>query len=127
MNGCDPDRRSAASAPFDYERSVARLGGDPGLFEEITLLFLEDSPRLLEQARAGLNERDPESLARAAHNLKNLSANFDAQALTIAAGNLEQHVYQDGLQGADSCLADMECELERLQAALAAFGRSDKR
>jgi HPt (histidine-containing phosphotransfer) domain-containing protein len=112
------------SALFDYERSLARLGGDPDLFAEIVDLFLEDSPMLLEQARRGLGESDLELLARSAHSLKSLSANFDAVALSQAAATVEQQALEGGRDRAAACFEDLEHELARLQAALSQLQKS---
>ena len=119
-------RGRGAEAPtgggvFDYERSLARLGGDPALFSEIVVLFLEDSPTLAQQARGGLESRDFPELERAAHSLKGLSVNFDARALAAAALSVEQHARDGDLERATARFSDLECELERLQAVLRKF------
>jgi HPt (histidine-containing phosphotransfer) domain-containing protein len=111
---------------FDYERSLARLGGDPHLFNEIVVLFLEDSPQLMEQARCGLQDHDLPTLERAAHSLKGLSVNFDAASLASAAYSLEQGAHDGDLERAQEALTDMERELERLQADLSAFRDSER-
>jgi HPt (histidine-containing phosphotransfer) domain-containing protein len=106
------------SSLFDYDRSLARLGGDPALFEEIVTLFLEDCPQLVRQARSAWSEGDLETLARTAHSLKNLTANFDASAAMTAAATVEQRIQDRAVAHVDVCLADMERELGRLQSAL---------
>lgn len=117
---------SSRQPAFDYERSLARLGGDPHLFDEIVVLFLEDSPQLLERARRSLEEQDMPTLERAAHSLKGLSVNFDAAAMASAAYSLEQGAHDGDLERARDSLHDMERELARLQADLSAF-RDSKR
>lgn len=112
-------------ALFNYERSLARLGGDPKLFAEIVDLFLQDSPLLLQQARNAIAASDTESLARAAHSLKNLSANFDAVALSQAAASVEQQALDGGLDRAEACFEDMQQELTRLQSALSQLQKTD--
>jgi HPt (histidine-containing phosphotransfer) domain-containing protein len=106
---------------FNYERALARLGGDPHLFNEIAVLFLEDSPQLLERAKQGLETRDLPSLERAAHSLKGLSVNFDAHQVASAAYSLEQCAHDGDMERATVCLADVERELARLQEDLAEF------
>ncbi len=119
---------SGPPAPiFDYDRSLARLGGDPRLFSEIALLFLEDSPQLLERARRGLAEHDLPELERAAHSLKGLSVNFDASQLASAAYSVEQHAHQQDVARATACFGDLERELERLQRSLREFRASEHR
>jgi HPt (histidine-containing phosphotransfer) domain-containing protein len=120
------DGRAPVSTVFDYERSLARLGGDPRLFNEIALLFLEDSPQLLERARQGLAENNLSELKRAAHSLKGLSVNFDAAQLASAAYSVEQYAHQQDVARATACFADMERELERLQKELREFRQQDQ-
>lgn len=106
---------------FDYDRALARLGGDPRLFSEIVVLFLEDSPKLLDRARQALGEADLAELERAAHSLKGLSVNFDASDLASAAAAVEQYAHHRDGQRAHACFLDMERELVRLQASLNKF------
>jgi HPt (histidine-containing phosphotransfer) domain-containing protein len=106
---------------FHYDRSLARLGGDPALFAEVARLFLEDSPGLLEAAKSGLRQPNCDELARAAHSLKNLSATFDADELTQAASAVEQLAHDGDRAGAAECFSDLERELARLQQALAEY------
>lgn len=118
--GSDVGRRPA-SPVFDYDRSLARLGGDPRLFTEIVVLFLEDSPQLLDAARQSLEQNDLAELERAAHSLKGLSVNFDAGELASAAAAVEQHAHHRDGQRAQACFQDMERELTRLQQSLSEF------
>lgn len=111
-------------AAFDYQRSLARLGGDPALFMEIVDLFLEDSPELLAGARRALCDHDLETLERAAHSLKGLSVNFDAESAAALSATMEQHAHHHDLQRVTACFEEWEAELKRLQASLARFRQS---
>ncbi len=111
----------AGGRAFDYERSLARLGGNPDLFAEIAVLFLEDAPQLLTRARDGLDQQNLPELERAAHSLKGLSVNFDATQLVSAASSLEQMAREHDLERAAACFPDLEREFARLQAELQAF------
>ncbi len=117
--------RRRPSALFDYDRSLARLGGDPRLFAEIVVLFLEDSPKLLEAARESIRQSNLPALERAAHSLKGLSVNFDAGQLASAAAAVEQSAHHRDGQRAQACFQDMERELGRLQASLNEFRRQN--
>lgn len=114
-------------ASFDYDRSLARLGGDPELFAEIVVLFLEDAPQLLTRARDGLNQRNLRELERAAHSLKGLSVNFDALQLVSAASSMEQMAREQDLERAAACFPDLEREFGQLQTELQAFRDSLQR
>lgn|GEM_PF-1384991 len=123
MDRFTPAGADGRTAPmlFDYDRSLARLGGDPRLFAEIVVLFLEDSPKLLEAARESIRQSNLPELERAAHSLKGLSVNFDAGELASAAAAVEQYAHHHDGQRAQACFQDMERELERLQACLNEF------
>jgi len=120
-----PETRRDGAA-FDYEKSLARLGGDPDLFREIVSLFLEDSPELVDRARRTLRERDFPELERAAHSLKGLSVNFDAQRLAAAALCIEQHAHDRDFERAAACFPDLEQEYAKLQSELLIFQRSSQ-
>ncbi len=120
------DRRSDSverigQPEFNYQRSVARLGGDAVLFREIVELFLEDAPALLVQAHRSLASGDALTLERAAHSLKGLAANLDAVTVVSAAQSIEQHAQQKDLSLAGACLPELAKRLQSLQAALAKF------
>lgn len=108
-------------AAFDYERSLARLGGDPALFREIASLFLEDSPQLIDRARRALVEQQWPEVERASHSLKGLSVNFDAMELASAAAAVERHAHACDAQRVTACFLQMETELARMQQALTEF------
>jgi HPt (histidine-containing phosphotransfer) domain-containing protein len=85
------------------------------------VLFLEDSPKLLEAARTSMDQCNMAELERAAHSLKGLSVNFDAGELASAAAAVEQHAHRHDGERAQACFDDMERELRRLQACLNEF------
>lgn len=106
---------------YNFERSLARLGGDRVLFGEVVVMFLEDSPRLMTEARGALARQDTKGVALAAHSLKNLAATFDAAALTEAALAIEQRALDGELARVEGLFDDMQQELVRLQDALAGY------
>jgi HPt (histidine-containing phosphotransfer) domain-containing protein len=115
----------AGQPEFNYQRSVARLGGDAVLFREIVELFLEDAPALLVQAHRSLANGDATTLERSAHSLKGLAANLDALTVVAAAQSIEQHAQQKDLSLAGACLPELAKRLQALQAALAKFLAQD--
>lgn len=123
--GATPLGNRPSAPAFDYDRSLARLGGDPRLFAEIAVLFLEDSPKLIEAARTALEQNQLPELERAAHSLKGLAVNFDASELASAAAAVEQSAHHHDQQRAHACFLDMERELARLQSALQEFHARD--
>jgi two-component system, sensor histidine kinase and response regulator len=114
-------RQQSSSGVFDYEDSLARLGGDRQLFDDIVAIFLEDAPLVFEQASGSLAAGDSATLERAAHTLKGLSANFAAASAVAAAYAVELHARERQLDNAAVCFPQLESELHRLQAALRNF------
>jgi CheY-like chemotaxis protein len=98
--------------------ALVRLGGDESLLHELIRLFLEDAPSLVEKIRAGLDGGDSEAVARAAHNLMGLAANFDAAPTVDAAKRIERLAGSDDGRALRPALADLEAELTLLQSAL---------
>jgi HPt (histidine-containing phosphotransfer) domain-containing protein len=115
------DGVDADGTVFDYKDCLTRLGGDPQLFRDILEIFLEDAPQLLEQAHASLEKGDAETLARAAHTIRGLSANFAAASSVAASYAVELHARERQLDMAAQCLPRLESELHRLESALANF------
>jgi signal transduction histidine kinase/CheY-like chemotaxis protein len=66
-----------------------RLGGDEELLRDLAGFFIEDAPRLLEDARLALRAGDAENATRHAHSLKGLAANFEANSTVELAQRLE--------------------------------------
>ena len=123
MNG----QKKHAQAPgplFDYDKALERLGGDPVLFGEILILFLEDAPELIDRARQSLADQDLETLERAAHSIKGLSVNFEAQPLAVAAATIEKHARDRDMQRAQACFPELEAQLKNLKSALSEFRKS---
>ncbi len=114
-------RSSGDRSVFDYQDCLTRLGGDTQLFNDILDIFLEDAPQLLEQAHSSLASGDAETLSRAAHTIRGLSANFAAAAVVAASYAVELHARERKLEMAAQCLPRLESELHRLEAALTDF------
>jgi two-component system sensor histidine kinase/response regulator len=106
---------------FDLRQSLARLGGDMGLFRKLVEFFREDCPQLVQQIRDGIEMGEPAAVERAAHSLKGLAASFSAEAAVAAALRLEECGQSADLEGASSALAPLEAHAERLCQALAPY------
>jgi HPt (histidine-containing phosphotransfer) domain-containing protein len=103
--------------------SLARLGDDRELLEEVIAIFLEDAPKLLRQASESLAKGEAVVLERAAHSLKGLSANFAAATTVSAAYAVEFHAREGDLQNAARCLPRLEELVHSLLAALRSSAR----
>jgi two-component system, sensor histidine kinase and response regulator len=95
-----------------------RVGGDEDLLREITAIFLEEYPALIEEIRTAVGNQDAEQLERAAHTLKGSVANFGAQAATQAAYRLEGMGRRGELHGSGSAFEELVSRFEQLHPAL---------
>lgn len=77
--------------------TLQRLGGDVELMRDMAEFFLEDVPELLNAIRQGLQNGDAETVARSAHSIKGLAANFDAHKTETAARDVENAARNEDL------------------------------
>jgi HPt (histidine-containing phosphotransfer) domain-containing protein len=104
--------------PDISDRVLARVGGDRDLLAEISRLFVDDAPRHLEQIRQAIDDRDGESLRRAAHGLKGAAANFDADRVVSAARTLEAIGSSGDFAEQEAAWRAVFIETDRLMAML---------
>ncbi len=88
------------------------------ILEQLIGVFLENSPKLLQDARAALKARSGPLLARAAHTLKGSCSNFGAARLQAVCAALEMAAEDGDLGRASELLAGAEFEFKDVQAAL---------
>ena len=85
---------------------------DPTIIPELIDTFCADTPRLLEEIRTSLPDRNAEIIQRAAHTLKSNSAILGAEALASLSSDLE-------ILARDQQLADAPQRLAQIEAAYA--------
>ena len=103
---------------IDREMILDRVGGDEELLREITAIFLEEYPSLIEEIQLAVSGVDAKRLERAAHSLKGSVANFGARAATQAAYRLETLGRSGEMHQARSALNDLLAEFRALKPAL---------
>jgi len=81
---------SKASPPVDWEQFVSLTDGDAEFAQQLVQLFIDSGDAALAQIRDALDRGDWSAVGRAAHSFKGSSANIHAQAVSAAAGRLEQ-------------------------------------
>jgi two-component system sensor histidine kinase/response regulator len=113
----------ATESPFDEATLLECVEGDTELLREVVELFLEDSPRLLDEVRTAVEAGDASVLKRAAHTLKGAASNFGAAAVVTAALELETMGRTDDLTGAGPARDRLEVALRALTDALAPLSR----
>lgn len=129
----EPAREASASvAPaifsetkvFDRENLLDRLGGDEEILQEVILLFLADTPKLIDTIQAALRTGDAEALRRAAHTLKGSSGNVGALTLQEAATRIDYAGKNGDLETARSLIQLLPNELEKLQKTVDATSQT---
>ena len=98
----------------DLPAALERIGGDRQLFRELALIFVEDSPALLESLRVSLANQDRPLVERCAHGLKGIAANVGGVRVERTAVVVEDAARAGQLQIADIGFQTLSVELERL-------------
>ncbi|HTS47096.1 MAG TPA: response regulator [Bryobacteraceae bacterium] len=107
---------------LDESLALSRVGGDRGLLREVTELFLNDYPDMLEKLRTAISARDASALEHYAHSLKGSVSTFGAKGAFDAALALEKKGrsgelsdVEEGLRQLEYALGTLKPELETLQ------------
>jgi len=103
---------------FDRQAMLEHVGGDVELFAEITQIFLETLPQLLDQMQDALRAGDWRGLARLTHSLKGSLSNFAARRACRAVQAMETAARQEDLQRAGSAFDEVLSELEEFKSVL---------
>jgi CheY-like chemotaxis protein len=82
---------------MDLDKALRRLDGDQSLLVDLIGFYLEDFPALLNRIDEAVAANDAMSLERAAHSMKGLVANFDADTAKEIAQHLESCAKQRDL------------------------------
>ena len=96
----------------DWDFINERFGDYPDLIQELITIYLEESPKQMEQIRQAAQTGNMANLSLYAHSLKGASANMGAMELRYAAGELEA-------KGKAQDNSNLQPLLERLEAAFA--------
>jgi two-component system, sensor histidine kinase and response regulator len=110
-----PPADEPAAAGFDFERAMARFGGDRSLFDEMVEVFFNEVQQTMEDLRRAAAAEDLATAERAAHSLKGSIAYFGAEPVVDAARRVEQAARA---RDAQQVTADSQ-QLDRRMAALA--------
>lgn len=111
--------KAVSSQPVaDMHAALKRVGMDPDILNSMVDYFFEDAPGLLQEISRHVQTQDADELARAAHSLKGLCANFNASAATEAAKAIEDMGHRGDLQAVPAAIPPLESELDRLTREL---------
>lgn len=107
-----PDRMMPT---IDYAQALDRVGGDRELLAEMAMLFLDEFPRLLAEANAGIENSNLAAASGAAHQLKGLLAQFGSEKGRLLAFSLESSAKSGDQSGSRSAFDSLSRELDGLR------------
>ncbi|HZV06680.1 MAG TPA: PAS domain S-box protein [Gemmataceae bacterium] len=102
----------------DRGEALSHVGGDAKLLRELTDVFLQDYPRMIEEVIDGLCAGDAAKVKRAAHSIKGAVSILGGKAAFDAALRLETCARQGDLNQAEAAWHALRQALQRLQHTL---------
>jgi len=100
---------------------LAGLGDDLALARKLVDIFVEQSPRLVEQIHSAIVAADSDALRRAAHALKGTIGNFPAGPAREIAARMEMVGFDGDITAARELYPLLEQEVDRLRSVLPAL------
>jgi len=94
------------------------IEGEESILAKLIDVFLENTPRVLLEARAAVAKRMSPQLERAAHTLKGSCSNFGAERMRKACETLEAVARGGELERAEELINLIEKEFEYVRLAL---------
>jgi PAS domain S-box-containing protein len=94
------------------------VDGEESILGKLIDIFIENTPRVLEEARTAVANRMSPQLERAAHSLKGSCSNFGAERMRAACEKLEALARVGDLEHAEELIAQAEKEFEYVRLAL---------
>ena len=108
----------AAHGVLDWPQALQRVGGKVDMLKELTDMFFEECPRLMEQIRGAIDAANADDLRREAHTLKGSADLFAAAPTVKAAYHLESVARDRQLDEAEAAWAELERQVDLLLPAL---------
>ena len=104
---------------LDWEAAVKRMLGREDQLKELGELFLAEGPKMMNEIRDAVANRDAsQTLQRAAHTLKGSADLFAAQRVVRTAARLENLGSNGPLEDAEAALVNLEREFQLLMQKL---------
>mgnify|MGYP000052320313 FL=1 len=107
-----------SDAPVDKEALFDLVDEDPAFLERLVETFLSDCSVYMDAIRTAVAEEDARALTEEAHGLKGAVANLQAPSAQAAAHRLEEMGRSGEFNDAESALATLEDEINRLRSVL---------
>jgi CheY-like chemotaxis protein len=116
-----PDEAPALAeltALCDWEKALARLGGNHEILTMMVSLFLEEQPCYLRAIKAALQTQNAVELRRELHTLKSLCATFGSESLEAQLRELELFAVRQDFSQISRELVPVESNLQQLNQFL---------
>jgi HPt (histidine-containing phosphotransfer) domain-containing protein len=108
---------------IDEKVALEALNGNRQLLSDLAIMFVEDSPVLLEDLAAAIANKEVETACRLLHTLRGLSSTFYARPTIELALRLEQEASQGSLATLkNGGVAQLKAAIEDLTRELRASG-----
>jgi CheY-like chemotaxis protein len=105
------DEPSDSNELFNRNAMLSRLDGDEDLLNELVELFLENAPKVMEELKQALKEKDLSLIKVKAHTMKGSSGNVSADAINSLASEIENLAKNGKLDKIDILVKEMEEKL----------------
>jgi CheY-like chemotaxis protein/HPt (histidine-containing phosphotransfer) domain-containing protein len=109
-----PAAANGGEAPLDWAAARKAVGGDEEILRDLAGVFLQTSPRWLEELGAAVARRDAAAVRRLGHTMKGSLSQLGATAARVAAERLETIGQGGDLGDAEEARAALEAEVRRL-------------
>ena len=103
---------------IDCRAALDRLEGDSELLQDLVGFYRLDVPCFVEAIHVGIDRGDAPAVARAAHTIRGMVANFDAHDVIATAKQVEEVAAQGLLPEAGAACRELEAALAPVTAAL---------
>jgi HPt (histidine-containing phosphotransfer) domain-containing protein len=109
---------SGTNAVLDITSALERIDGDRELYDEVVVVFLDDTPKQLRILEEAVKSDDRTLVRRQAHSLKSAAANIGGEALSGVAYALETSALEADDEAIDSAVRNIILEFDRLKQEL---------
>jgi CheY-like chemotaxis protein len=98
----------------EWDFFAERFGDDQDLVKELVAIYLEESPKQMDQVRKAVMDKNMADLSLYAHSLKGASANMGAMEIRYAAADLEAKGKAGDSGGLDELMQKLESAFIRV-------------
>jgi len=112
------DRTEDESAKLNKEMLLKAFDGDWSFLKEVVEVFLSDYPRLLDDLHRAFEQSDSDTLMRAAHSLKGMLKNFQAETAAEVAFELEKKGQAESFDGVPEAIDNLSGQVADVDKTL---------